>query len=442
MSRFPTTQWTLIDLASCESTTGSREQMGQLLESYRNPMYLHLRSRGAPHEKAEDLIQDFTIEILNKDLLSIADPTRGKFRTLLLTALDRFMVGRYRYDTAAKRSPGELMSLDTAQASEAKANVASPADVFERAWALDVLAQTLAEMQRQCEESGDAARWLVFEQRVVAPLLDDTPKPEYDDLAQQFKLKDGKAAMNLLVTAKRQFARVLRELVTDYVTRSADAQAKSRVVASQLTRGNTDADVAARVATHMVQQHIRQAVETEIRQLQTILAQSRSVADATSIQGSPEGESTLKAAFWDRLSGRTPKSALESLLDVDSEEGETLPLDAYFTAILNSDVTEFSGLKVEDEGSLIGVLSGETRLDSLKAVKEWSNLLRASRDKTLPPDLASGVYYLTLAIAATQHGEKITGMSDQSLQAGFIWLRDQPWLDTRVRHVVESAIES
>ena len=39
MSRFPTTHWTMIDLASCEATEGSREEMGRLLEIYRQPMY-------------------------------------------------------------------------------------------------------------------------------------------------------------------------------------------------------------------------------------------------------------------------------------------------------------------------------------------------------------------------------------------------------------------
>ena len=94
MSRFPTTQWSLIELAHRETPTGSREQMGALLEAYWQPMYAHLRYKGLSNEKAEDLIQEFMMEILNKDLLAIADPKRGKFRTLLLTALDRFAISQ------------------------------------------------------------------------------------------------------------------------------------------------------------------------------------------------------------------------------------------------------------------------------------------------------------------------------------------------------------
>ncbi|MCG8649594.1 MAG: hypothetical protein MI861_07165 [Pirellulales bacterium] len=164
MSRFPTTHWSLIHQVG-EDSTGSREQLGRLLETYRHPMYTHLRARGVSHEQAEDLIQDFTIEILNKNLLAIADPQRGKFRTLLLTALDRFTVGRYRYETAAKRAPAEaeIVSLDVPAAAAASTQAPSPSLVFERAWAIDVLAQALAEMKQQCEANGDHGRWAVFE---------------------------------------------------------------------------------------------------------------------------------------------------------------------------------------------------------------------------------------------------------------------------------------
>ncbi|MFO1095112.1 MAG: hypothetical protein U0992_17670 [Planctomycetaceae bacterium] len=104
-SQFPTTRWSLIARASRESPVGSRDEMGSCCRYWR-PMLIHLRFKGLSQEAAEDVLQDFMIELLDQDLLSIADPQKGKFRSLLLTALDRFLISRLRHQNAAKRSPG------------------------------------------------------------------------------------------------------------------------------------------------------------------------------------------------------------------------------------------------------------------------------------------------------------------------------------------------
>jgi RNA polymerase sigma-70 factor (ECF subfamily) len=218
VSQFPETVWPLIDLAVSEGKTGSREHMGKLLENYWQPMYAHVRFKGVDHQKAEDLVQEFSLQILENDLLSIADPARGKFRTLLLTALDRFVVSRFRYETAAKRAPESSRSLDAAEVDYTQSAEAPASAAFDRAYALDVIAQVLAKMKQECEATGDAARWVVFENRIVSPMLESTEPVEYLELAQDLGLKDEKAAMNLLVTAKRQFTRLLKNHVRDYVS--------------------------------------------------------------------------------------------------------------------------------------------------------------------------------------------------------------------------------
>lgn len=440
MSRFPTTHWSLIHRVGVDATPGSREQLGRLLETYRLPMYAHLRAKGISHEQAEDLIQDFTLEILNKNLLAIADPQRGKFRTLLLTALDRFVIGRHRYDTAAKRAPEELLSLDTPDAATASTHDPSPALVFERCWAIDVLAQTLAEMKKQCEASEDAARWSVFESRFAAPLLDDAPVPEYDDLALRFGLKDGKAAMNLLVTGKRQFARILREIVRDYVTRGADAEKEPLAEGVQ----NKPERNASRVANLLAESNISRAVEEEIDQLQVVLAQSKALAESVPLEDNSDTDTAeLRTRFWRQVSQQDRESDLDRLFRCGAEPSDEsdAPASVYFTAVLNSCLSEFSGLQVDQGGTLYNCLFvDDPSLDAFKAIKEWANQLRSRNDKTLPADMANGVYYLVLAVAYVRCNEKITGMSRDSMRAGFVWLKEQPWLDERVLEIVDSAI--
>ena len=443
MSRFPTTQWSLVDLASRESATGSRENIGRLLETYRQPMYVHLRARGVKHEQAEDLIQDFLMETLDQKLLTIADPTKGKFRTLLLTALDRYMIGRYRYETAAKRSQGELASLDASESTAPSAVEANPSLVFERAWALDVLAQALERMHEECTTQGLDSRWFVFESRVVSPLLEDAAKPEYDELANTYDLKDEKAAMNLLVTGKRQFARILREIVRDYVTRASDTDKMRETVANQLATRETKPETATRVAHHVVEQSVRHAVQEEIDELGDILSRSWPVAEFAQRPGDEVAEnSPTKSRFLRRLSAIKEPPKFDELYKSagDSQADDQIPLGDYLLAVLDSDISEFPGLRTEATGTLRSCLmADQPQVDVLRSIKDWANLLRATRDKTLPGDLANGIYYLVIAVGLVRCDAIITGLGKEALRSGFVWLGEQHWLPDEMRPLIKGA---
>ena len=438
MSRFPTTQWSLIELAHRETPTGSREQMGALLEAYWQPMYAHLRYKGLSNEKAEDLIQEFMMEILNKDLLAIADPKRGKFRTLLLTALDRFAISQHRYETAAKRSPGDISSLDAVETDSTIARSSAPSETFERAWALDVLAQALAAMKQECESAGQQTRWSVFERRIVGPLLDDDPTPDYAELTEQFGLENDKATMNLLVTAKRQFARTLRDQIRNYVTRAADTGQQVEGIANRLSGAYSNEKTAQRVARQLTEQSITQAVEDEIDQLKAILARTMS-AEAVELDTARESM-PHKSDFWQRLSQRKGTStSLDRLYEWDQGETTDVPLDVLFQSILSGNMQD---LIESGEGTLKECLCGEaTSLSSLEGLKEWANIQRASRSQALSSDIASALYYGAIAAALSRHGQKISGLNDQALLTGFRWVTSQSWLDEDVRTTVNSAID-
>ena len=439
MSRFPTTQWSLIELAHRETPSGSREQMGRLLEAYWQPMYAHLRFKGLSHEKAEDLIQEFMIEILNKNLLAIADPKRGKFRTLLLTALDRFAISQHRYETAAKRSPAEgLASIDAADTDSTVAPASAPSDAFERAWALDVLAQALAAMKQECEEDGQQTRWIVFDRRVVGPLIDDVPTPEYGELTKELGLENDKATMNLLVTGKRQFARTLRDHIRSYVTRDADTGQQVEGVANRLKGSYSDEKTAQKVARQLTEQSINQAVEDEIDQLKQILART---ASAESVQLDAARESAPhKSDFWQRLSqGSGDTQSLDRLYEWNQDEAADVPPDVLLQSILDSDLSEINS---NYQGTLRSCLCEENpAVEALEAVKEWANIQRASRSQALPGELASAVYYAAIAAALVRCDKKITGLNTQALLSGLKTINAMEWLDAGMRDTLTSAIE-
>ena len=445
MTHFPTTRWTLVQRAARESQRGSREQLGQLLERYWLPMFTHLRLKGVGLERAEDLIQDFMVEILNRDLLAIADPKKGKLRTLLLTALDRFAISQHRRETAAKRSPGKIASLDAIQQEEATVGAGSPGNDFDRAWALDVLSQSLADMQRECEDRGEEIRWQIFEKRILGPLLDDADALSFAKLAAEFGLADQKTAMNRLTTAKRQFARHVRQAVRRYVrpTQLQPAPTSEEGPISQVTKSDTDFQVSYQLAEHAV----RQDVEREIVELRTILARSRV---AVSIAGDVPPESLqkdpIRFGFWQRLTRQHDSGdpALAEMFDlgISSSDCDADVLAVCFSDTLDSELRSFAGLEYDGPGTLRELLDDpQAPVELLQRVKDWVNISRLGNDATLPESVANGLYFLVLATALVHGGSRMTGLASHDLQSGEKWLLEQSWFEDGYRPLVEEALK-
>src|SRR5581483_6769505 len=101
--RFPTTQWSRVVTAGSRGTTDAREAISSLCQAYWYPIYAYVRHRGRSPEQAQDATQDFFAYILEHDLIAMADPARGRFRTFLLTVCSRRLAAERTRQKAAKR---------------------------------------------------------------------------------------------------------------------------------------------------------------------------------------------------------------------------------------------------------------------------------------------------------------------------------------------------
>src|SRR5947209_19582127 len=90
---FPTTDWKLVSQAAGEGPR-QRRAVGEVLHKYLPALRSHLHRRWrVPAEKMDDLLQGFVAaELLEQDLFARAQPQRGRFRDLLVTALDRHVI--------------------------------------------------------------------------------------------------------------------------------------------------------------------------------------------------------------------------------------------------------------------------------------------------------------------------------------------------------------
>jgi RNA polymerase sigma-70 factor (ECF subfamily) len=218
---FPTTQWALIDRAREEDSQGRRPALDELLRCYWPALRVHLliRRAGSPDE-IDDLLQGFiTSRILDSNLVATATPSRGKFRTLLLTSLDRYVIDQRRRASAQKRDRAREVSLVDAGADGLPVDSASPAasHEFDVAWVRQVLRQSVDRLRLECDRQHRIDLWKLFDARILRPAIDDAEPVAYEQLVAELGYKSPSQAWNALVTVKRMFERSLRAVVAEYV---------------------------------------------------------------------------------------------------------------------------------------------------------------------------------------------------------------------------------
>jgi len=216
--RFPTTHWSLVARAGVDEAERKREALGKLLGRYVPPLRAHLvYRRRLSDADADDAVQQFVADkILQRDLIAKAERERGKFRTFLLTSLNRWLNNRLRDESAQKRSPAGGVVVRAGERSADLAATDDVTDIFDAQWARQVLDHALVQMQAECERTGRGDVWGVFQCRLLRPLLEGAPPTAYEELVSRFGLESPARASNVLMTAKRMFTRALRSVVGEY----------------------------------------------------------------------------------------------------------------------------------------------------------------------------------------------------------------------------------
>ncbi|YCM46447.1 hypothetical protein V2O64_10500 [Verrucomicrobiaceae bacterium 227] len=169
---FPPTRWSLVSLHADRS---SEETLCQL---YWRPIFIHLRQRGWSREDAEDLTQSFFLRLTSDHTFFSADRNKGKLRTFLLGALQRHLASHLRYTGRLKRGgkaehlPLAISGSDFEDAEHHYVTVvdegASPEQLFDRAWALDLLSRTHQRLATDYERAGKSREYDLLKPALVA----------------------------------------------------------------------------------------------------------------------------------------------------------------------------------------------------------------------------------------------------------------------------------
>jgi RNA polymerase sigma-70 factor (ECF subfamily) len=226
--RFASTHWSVVLAAGGGPSTEAQEALATLCRVYWYPLYVYARRRLANAEDAQELTQEFFSQFLEKNYLQAADPERGKFRSFLLTAFQRFLSRQRERASAQKRGGGRMgMPLDF-QAGERRyslepADPNTPETIFQRRWALTLLEQTLARLRQELARAGKEA---LFE-RLKGTLTGDDRQEPYARVAEELSMSEQavKVAVHRL---RRRYQELLREEIGQTVARTEEIEDELR----------------------------------------------------------------------------------------------------------------------------------------------------------------------------------------------------------------------
>ena len=222
---FTPTRWSLIAAVRSGDAAQARQALEKLCHAYWYPLYAYVRRLGHPHEDAADLTQGFFAHIMENELLTRADPERGRLRNFLLTAIQRFLRDDWRKQQRQKRGGGAVMlSIDEITAeglySREPAHMETPEKLYHRRWALTLLERTLQGLQEDYTKQNKAALFAALK-----PAL--TEDPDAASAAETGE-KLGMTAGAVRVAINRLRARYRARLLTE-VAASMDAGTEAEV---------------------------------------------------------------------------------------------------------------------------------------------------------------------------------------------------------------------
>jgi RNA polymerase sigma-70 factor (ECF subfamily) len=239
-AEFLHTRWSLIHGLRSDRV-GERAEAGEkLIASYWPAVYAFLRRRGVKREDASEITQAFFVDVvLTRDLFQSADRGRGKLRTLMLTALGRYMVDRHRRNSAACRQgilapiPGDGTLHEEAMLESA---ASLPADImFERRWALAQVEEAVRRCREYFVRVGKERHWAAFELRILSPAASPVDPVSLEVVAASLGFPGPADAASAVQVVKKRFRTFLMEVIAETIGDGDDVEAEYRQVIGALS---------------------------------------------------------------------------------------------------------------------------------------------------------------------------------------------------------------
>lgn len=222
------TDWSMVLDAAKSGSPTHEASLTELVRRYWNPLYAFARSSGQNAEDANDTVQGFMTDVLlSRNLLASADPNRGRFRSLLFRSISNYMRDRHRKSSSTMRKPkGKgVYSLDDTESMYQAADTSNdPERSFMTHWAATLIRNALSKCRAELEGRNRHTEWMILDDRIIKPMLVGSEPTSYSVLVERLRLRDASQAANMLVVAKRAFAKAIIEEISDTITDKDDVE--------------------------------------------------------------------------------------------------------------------------------------------------------------------------------------------------------------------------
>lgn len=219
---FATTRWTVVTRAKQDDEVLAQQAVGELCQAYWQPVYLCVRHHGYSVHDAQDLTQEFFLQLLKGKWLKHLDGAKGRFRAYLAVALKNFLRSHWRRRwTLRGRHAREIVSIECNEGENSyTANSTlqiTPETLYEQHWATSVLERAFDQLKIELR----ANKTEVFLQHFDALMGPGSDAALHHEIAQSLNMTAG-ALRGALFRWRQRFVTLMREEVGRTVLASTD----------------------------------------------------------------------------------------------------------------------------------------------------------------------------------------------------------------------------
>jgi RNA polymerase sigma factor (sigma-70 family) len=191
---FVTTHWSVI--AACASEEGSAEAannaLAQLCRDYWPPLYTFVRRRGFSSADAQDLVQGFFGDFLERKAYVQTDRKKGKFRSFMLASLKNYMADVWDREHAIKRGgkhefvllDAEVHAVESHCRHDAPESSLDDEQNYERQWAAALVSSAINRLEAHCRQGPKAQLFAELKCFITG----GTGLPKQEDVAEKLSV--------------------------------------------------------------------------------------------------------------------------------------------------------------------------------------------------------------------------------------------------------------
>lgn len=215
------TQWAVVREAHDSQISGNQAQ-SELIDIYGPSIKKYLLASMRDPDAAAEVFQEFALRLIRGDFRN-ADSHKGRFRSMIKTALYRLMIDYYRR-TKKQRKLGSSQEIESLAENESD----STDESFTLAWRQSLLNETWNRLE-QLQQQTERPYFSVLRARVDFPKL--TTKQLHQNLSETDKSIPAESAFRVFIhRARKRFAAILLEQVIASMNDPTDEQVEVELI--------------------------------------------------------------------------------------------------------------------------------------------------------------------------------------------------------------------